>query len=62
MGDVLSYLIISCLNLIRTVNRNLTKGFEEQLSWNFSLTADLTLSSVRVELEDVNTDVALIYS
>ena len=31
-----------------TVNRNLTKGLEENLSWNFSLTADLTLITVTV--------------
>ena len=49
---------ITDLSVIRTVNRNLSQGFEEQLSCNFRLTADLTLSSVTVELEGVNTDVA----
>ena len=49
---------ITDVNLIRTVNRNLTQGFEEQLSCNFSLTVDLTLSTVRVELKSSNTAVA----
>ena len=43
---------------IRTVNRNLTKGFEAQLSWNFSLSAGLTLATVKVELQSSNTAVA----
>ena len=45
-------------SVIRTVNRNLTEGFEEQLSWNFSLPAGSTLITVTVELASINTAVA----
>ena len=46
--------IITDVSVIRTINRNLTKGFEEQLSWNFSSSADSTLITVTVELTSIN--------
>ena len=45
-------------DVIRTINRNLTKGFEEQLSWNFSLPSGSTLITVTVELQSINRAVA----
>ena len=50
---------ITDVSVIRTVDRNLTNGFEAQLSWNFSLTADSTLITVTVELHSINRVVAI---
>ena len=49
---------ITDVNVIRTVDRNLTKGFEEQLSYNFSLPSGSTLITVTVELASINRVVA----
>ena len=53
---------ITDASVIRTVDRNLTKGFEEQLSWNFSLTAGSTLITVTVELAIISRAVATFVS
>ena len=49
---------VASSSAIRTVDRNFTKGFETQLSWNFSLPSGSTLITVTVELTSSNRVVA----
>ena len=49
---------ITDTNSIRTVDRNFTKGFEEQLSWNVSLPSGSTIITVTLELASINRIVA----